>query len=52
MIIPKIGNEYKLSWSTNRSAKYKLLSWSGNGECRMQSRTGKIFTTHLNHLRK
>lgn len=49
--IPKVGNEYHLSWSSNRSAKYKLLSWSGDGNCVMKSSTGKIFNTHLNHLR-
>lgn len=49
--VPQVGHEYYLSWSTNPTAKYKLLSWSNNGECRMQSRTGKIFNTHLNHIR-
>jgi len=49
--IPKVGNEYRLSWSSNRSAKYKLLSWSNDGHCRMESRRGKIFSAHLNHLR-
>lgn len=54
MIVPaylEIGSYYKLSWSSNSRAMYKLLSYDHGGNCKMRSKTGKEFTTKTKDIR-
>lgn len=47
----QIGEYYRLSWSSNPRALYKLLSYDHGGNCKMRSKTGKEFTTKTKDIR-
>ena len=49
---PTVGKMYSVKDSYGYPfVKMKLLSWDNSGTCRLETKNGKIFYSHLNNLR-